>query len=170
MEWLDQVVVGARLEAVHFVLPAPASGQNEDGKSSPVLSPAPDYVDTGALGEADIDNGDVHRILLSEVEAFLAIGGGVYRIARTAKSFFELFPEGRFVFDDQSTHGSRSLQYASGASVHPVNAHVAIFEHLDPVDEAAAALHRANAQDFSAGARAYHGGGFVRANLRGDLN
>ncbi|MNL66427.1 hypothetical protein D3C87_1908860 [compost metagenome] len=73
MERLGHIVVGTGFQHRHFVLPAFTRGQHQDWQLHLVGAPAADQAQAVFTRQAEIDNGDVRRMLLQEIIGFLGI-------------------------------------------------------------------------------------------------
>ena len=104
LERFGQVVVGAGLQALHLVLPAPARREHEDGQVAAALAQPADDVQAGEPGQADVDDGGVIGIFGGEIQRFLALAGGIDRVALRLELRADLLLQGRLVFHHQDTH------------------------------------------------------------------
>ncbi len=102
---LDEIVVGARLQAFDLVLPAAVGGENEHGVAMLARAQRANDVDAGELRQAEIHHRDVDGVLAAVVERLLAVAGGVDGIALGAQPLDELLAQRRLVLDDQHAHG-----------------------------------------------------------------
>src|SRR5699024_9791464 len=81
VERLDDIVVGAGLQAFNLVLPAAACGQNQDRIIQPGFAYLLNDIQPGRPGQPDIDNRDIDRIFSGEKRAFLAFASAVDGVA-----------------------------------------------------------------------------------------
>jgi hypothetical protein len=81
---LDQIIVGAGFQPFDLVLPATASGENQDGEAPPRRPPAADHFDPRQIRQAEIHHRRVQRIFLAEVQTGATVGGGVHGVALLA--------------------------------------------------------------------------------------
>src|SRR4029079_8443699 len=95
VERLDEVVVGAVLEAEHLVLPARARGEDQDRAALPGFAQLLDEIHAGELGQSKVDDRDVERSLAPEVKTFLAVAGRVDREPITLEARRERFAQRR---------------------------------------------------------------------------
>ena len=106
MERLGHVVVGARVEALDLVLPAVTRGENEDGEAAILGPPATDHLETGQLGQAQVDDRHIDGIFKAREQALLAVGGNVHGEARLGELGRDAgLAQRGFVLDHQCTHG-----------------------------------------------------------------
>ncbi len=104
MEGLDQVIVGAGLQAFDLVLPARARGQDQDREFLALGAQVADQVHARHLRQAEVDHGDVERQFAAVVQAFLAIAGGIDREPFALQPGGQCFAQRGFIFDQQNTH------------------------------------------------------------------
>src|SRR5262249_32930790 len=104
VERLDQIVVGAVLQALDLVLPARARGQDQDREALAGIAQFLDQVHARLLRQAQVDDGDVERHLAAEVQAFFAVGRGIDREAVALQARGERFTQWSFVFDQEYAH------------------------------------------------------------------
>ena len=117
MEGLDQVIVGALLEAFDLVLPARTRGQDQHRELLAFVAQGLDQLHARHLGQAEVDDADVERHLAAHVQAFLAILGGIDRKAFALQAGGQGLAQRGFVFDEQNTHGSlREAGQADGSA------------------------------------------------------
>ena len=73
VERLDQIVVGAVFQALDLVLPAAASGKDQDRIALAVLAQRLDQIHAGHLGQAQIDDRQIERHFAAKVDALFAV-------------------------------------------------------------------------------------------------
>ena len=104
LERLGDIVVGAGIEAGHLVRPAVARGEHQDRGGLAFLAPAVEHGQPVDLRQAEIEDDRVILLVGAEIEALLAIGGEIHRIARAFQRVAELLPQVRLILDDQQSH------------------------------------------------------------------
>jgi len=104
MEWLDEIVVSALLEARHLVLPAGARSQDQDRKALAGGAQILDQFHAGFFRQAQIDDRHVERHFAAEIQAFLAIGRSIHREAFAFQPRRERLAQRRLIFHQQYAH------------------------------------------------------------------
>jgi hypothetical protein len=113
VEGLDEVVVGAEVEAAHTIIEGTAGGEEKDGGAFFQAETAEDFPAV-ELGQHDIENDGVVVGLEGAVEAFLAVGGGIDGVALLAERLGDGGTEVGFIFDEKEFHGE---EWRGGADV-----------------------------------------------------
>ncbi len=106
VEGFGDVIVGAGVEALHFVAPAIARRQNEHRHGAAVLAPGLEDGNAVAFGQADVEHDRVIGLGVAEKPAFLAVESAVDRVARRLQRRYDLPVEIAIVFDNQQAHDS----------------------------------------------------------------
>src|SRR5204863_3216176 len=91
--------------------PAAACGQDQDRQCPAVAAQALHHLQSAELGQAEIDDGEVDRILARLEQAIFAVAGLVDAVAVAFELPRQPEPEGRVVLDQQQAHaGARAAQ------------------------------------------------------------
>ena len=106
-ERLDEVVVGAGLQAGDAVLDLVARGQDADGDVDAVGAQAADDADAVEVGHRHVEDDDRRRALRDGVERLVAAGGRRHGEALEAQRALEGLPDGRLVVDDEDERFAR---------------------------------------------------------------
>jgi hypothetical protein len=106
-EGLDQVVVGAQVEALELVLESVARGQHQDRSLDARL-----FAQLAAqrcavhARKAEVEQDRVEGLGDGEVQAGDAVGRGVHRMTARFEKVVEIGGDRRIVLDDQNAHGA----------------------------------------------------------------
>ena len=103
-EGLDQVVVGAGVEALDAVVDRVARGEHEHRGAVAGLAHAPADLEAVDAGHAHVEDDGVGRRGGQAVERRGAICGELHVVALERKRPLERGPHGRLVVDDQDPH------------------------------------------------------------------
>ena len=104
VEWLDEVVIRTRIEALDSVRRGVARGQHQD-RGWPVIAPGPGCdLDTGNPRHPPVENGDIVLIELQLFDGVVATVDGVDEVPRVLQSLHEDLPQASIVFRDQDPH------------------------------------------------------------------
>ena len=112
MEGLDQIIVGALLQALHLVLPARARGQDDDRTALPGGAQILDQFHAGFLRQTQIDDGHIERHFTAQIQTFLAVGRHVHGKAFALEPRGQRFAQRCFVFNQQYAHVSSFLYFS----------------------------------------------------------
>ena len=121
VEGLDEVVVGAGVEALDPVGWRVARGEHQQRRRAVVPSGPGDDVDAGCAGHAPVDDRDVVLVPLELVDGVVAALDGVDLVALVLESEHEDFAQAGVVLGDEHSHGAQSassscrMGYGSGA-------------------------------------------------------
>ena len=111
-ERLDEVVVGARLQARHAVLDLVARGQHADGDVDPVAPQLPHDADAVEPGHHHVEHDHRRRALRDGGERLQTVGGGGHGKALEAERALEGLPDSGLVIDDEDE------RFATGHASH----------------------------------------------------
>jgi hypothetical protein len=87
-----------------LVLPLRARGEHQDGEIAPVAAQTPDQFETRQFGQAQVDDGQVHRKLLAQVKPFTAVRRCIDRKTGLAQLAGQGFEQAGIVFDNEYAH------------------------------------------------------------------
>jgi hypothetical protein len=104
---LDEIVVGAFLQAAHAVLDAVARGQHQHRRLG-LRAHRFQHAETVDAGQHDVEQQQVVVALGREAAAFDAVARDVDDIAVLGQAAVQVVGELGFVFDDEQTHGGRN--------------------------------------------------------------
>src|SRR4029077_11159087 len=104
VEWLDEIVVGARVEALDPVGWRVTRGEHDDRGRFAVLARPGDDVDAGRAGHPPIDDRDVVVVPLELVDRVIAALDGVDVVALVFETEDEDVAQAGVVFGDQDAH------------------------------------------------------------------
>src|SRR6185312_2955265 len=93
VEWLGYIVVGAGLQALHFVLPAVPRGQDQNGIALALRAHPPDELQSRKLRQAEIHDRDIERQLDAGEKAFLAVPCRIHGEARLDEARLQRFAQ-----------------------------------------------------------------------------
>ena len=111
VEGLGDIVVGARVDALHLVAPAVARGQDQHRHRPSGLAPGLEDRDAVPLGQADVENDRVVGLGIAAKPALLAVERPVDGVAGRFERGGDLAVEIAIVFDNQQSH-SRDSSFA----------------------------------------------------------
>ena len=100
-ERLDEVVVGAGLQAGDAVLDLVARGQHADGHVDAVAAQLAHHADAVEPGHRHVEHDDRRRALRDGGERLQAVRGGGHGEALEAQRALEGLPDGGLVVDDE---------------------------------------------------------------------
>ena len=103
-ERLRDVVVGARVDAVHLFVPAAPGRQHQHRHRDAGVAPPAQERQAVDLRQAEIENHRVVAFGLPEIFAARTVGSAVHGIPRGAERRGQLPGDPRFVLDDQDPH------------------------------------------------------------------
>ena len=103
-ERLDEVVVGARIQAVHAILDRVTRRQHEHRAPDPELAQPPADLETVRAGEHDVEHDRVVGSGAGHPERVLAALGDIDRVALLAQAAGNHVRQLRLVFDHQHAH------------------------------------------------------------------
>jgi hypothetical protein len=106
MEGLGEIVVGAGVEARHLLVPRAPRGEDQHRRGHPPLAPALQDRHPVDLGQAQVQDHRVVRLLLAEVERLLPVRGMIHRITGVRQRALKLAGDIGIVFDKQDSHSS----------------------------------------------------------------
>src|SRR6185436_6622547 len=112
LEGLDQVVVGAGVEAAHPVRQPIARGEDQHRGRILLFPQGPQHGQAVQLGQHDVEDDRVIRVGLRVPEALLAVGGAIHRIAGLAQSLGHRASQRFVIFDEEHAHRRRSASMA----------------------------------------------------------
>src|SRR5687768_1799995 len=101
MKRLGNIVIGARIEALDFVAPAVAGGEDQHRHRASGPPPGFQYRDAVHLRQADVEDHGVIRLGIAEEMALLAVEGAVYHVTRIGQGGGELTIEVRIILDNK---------------------------------------------------------------------
>ena len=122
MEGFGDIIVGAGVNALDFVAPSIARGQDQDRHCASGLAPGFEDRDPVAFGQADVEHDRVVRLGVAAKPAFLAIESAIDGIACRLEGRADLTVQIPIVLDNQKPHGapansdSRRNQFLTGGS------------------------------------------------------
>src|SRR4051812_23615763 len=102
LEWLDQVVVGAAVEAGHPVLGLSPCRQHQD-RHVAVAAQAPADLDSIEPGQAEIEHDEIGNEAGGDVESLGPVGGGADFVALVAERAAQDIGDVDVVLDDQDS-------------------------------------------------------------------
>ena len=120
VEGLDQVIVGARLQALDLVLPARTRREDQDRELLALGAQRLHQVHARHLGQAQVDHGDVERNFATVVQAFFAVTGRVHGETLSLEPRGQGFTQRGFILDQQYAHVV-SLSTGGGDPVGPAH-------------------------------------------------
>ena len=103
-EGLGQVVVGAGIEAAHAILDAVLRGQDQHRHGALARAQAAQHVDTGELGQAEIENQQIVHLRQQRRVGILAIVDMIDRIAGLAQGADQAIGNDGVVFGKKNSH------------------------------------------------------------------
>jgi hypothetical protein len=101
VEGLGDIVVGTRVEARHLVRPAVARGEDENRHLASGAPPLLQHAHAVDDGKAKVEHHRVIGLGIAEEVPFLAILGGIHRIARIRQCRRQLAAEVGIILDDE---------------------------------------------------------------------
>jgi len=101
---LDQVVVGALLQAFDLVLTARTRSQDQHRELLAFVTQGLDQLHARHLGQAEVDDADIERNFAPHVEAFLAVLRSIDGKAFALEPGCQGLTQRGFVFDQKDTH------------------------------------------------------------------
>ncbi|MNI64125.1 hypothetical protein D3C73_1195450 [compost metagenome] len=104
MERLDQVIVGALLQALDLVLPARTRGQDQHRELLAFVAQGLDQLHARHLGQAKVDDADVERYFAAHVQAFFAVLRCIDGKTFALEPGCQGLTQRGFVFDQKDTH------------------------------------------------------------------
>src|SRR3954452_6979249 len=111
-ERLDEVVVGADVQALHARLQCVACGEHQDRRVVPVVAQATGDIEAVQPRQAEVEDDDVGQEGVGLVEAAHPIGGELDLIALQAQRALQDLGDLLVVFDDEHTDGTaRGFHY-----------------------------------------------------------
>ena len=115
VEGLDEVVVGAHLQAAHLVFVVVLCGEQDDGDAG-ALTQAAHHFETAHVRHDDVEDDDIGTLLLGDAERFFAIARDDDAEALTGQLELDQTQDAGFVVDgeDQRFDGHTVL-FLSGA-------------------------------------------------------
>src|SRR5262249_54179239 len=99
------VVVGAAVDALDFLVPGAARGQHEHRHGEPGRAPAAQHGQAVDLGQTEVEHDGVVLLGLAEKISALAVRRAVDGVPRRAQGALEFLGQAHFVFDDENFHG-----------------------------------------------------------------
>src|SRR6185436_10108965 len=108
-ERLDQIVVGAGVQALHAVLDAVARGQHEHVRPVRLLAQAREHAQAVELGQQEIEHEDVVGIVARVARAELAVAGDVDGESGAREADTQRLAQGLGILDDQYAHLASGL-------------------------------------------------------------
>ncbi len=134
------------------------------GKFAAALPQRADQVHAGQLGQAQINDSEVNRKLLTKVEAFLPVAGCVNDKALAAKASDQRLTQFCFVFNDKNSHQFRSeIPAAGGINAYRKNPSIRC-EDTDVVDRLPVVAARRGLDDATARLASYASHRFVETD------
>src|SRR5947209_8017889 len=125
IEGLDEVVVGARVQALDAVGRGIASGQHQDG-GGPVVAPCPGCdLDPGDTGHAPVEDGDVVLVELQLLDGVIAAIDRVDQVTRILETLDQDLTQAVIVLGHQDAHRQAPCHVSSSW-----NSMVAVFSTL----------------------------------------
>src|SRR5438552_8505012 len=125
IEWLDQVVVGPRVQALDAVGRRVASGQHQDG-GGPVVAPCPGRdLDAGDTRHAPVEDRDVVLVELQLLDGVIAAVDRVHQVTGILQVLDEHLRKSMIVLGDQDAHLQASCRVSNNW-----NSMVALFSTL----------------------------------------
>ena len=107
---LDQVVVRARLQALHLVLPAAAGGQDQDRQGTALGTQRLHHRQAVHFGQTQVHNGQVDRIFAGLKQAILAVARLIDAVAVGFELALQAPAQHRVILDQQQAHGVPRLK------------------------------------------------------------
>ena len=103
-ERLDQVVVGAGVEALHAVRDGVAGGEHQHRRAVAGRPQAPADLEPVGLGHQDVEDDRVRRLVGERVERLAAVGGELHAVAVHPQRAIERVADGGLVVDHEDSH------------------------------------------------------------------
>jgi hypothetical protein len=104
MEWLGDVVIGARLQSLDFILPAIACGQDQNRIRLAFVAQFLDQLQAGQFRQPEVDHREVECVFAPAIQALLAVSRSIDVKADVLELLHERFSQRSLVFYDEYTH------------------------------------------------------------------
>jgi hypothetical protein len=113
LEGLDQIIVGAGIEAAHAVVGSVTRGEHQNGEAQARLSQLPANLEAIGRGNHDVENGQIVCADGSLIERVFAVGGHIHGIGLLAQTFGNEISNSRIVFYHENAHESFALIHST---------------------------------------------------------
>ena len=117
MKRFGDVIVCARIEALHLVAPAVAGGQDHDRHLAALPPPGVEHRDAVHVGQPEIEDRRVVRLGFAKELSLLAVERPIDRIPRRSKALTILLVQNLVVFNNEEAHAWIFLMNRSGDEI-----------------------------------------------------
>ena len=124
---LGQVVIRARVNARHLLVPGAAGRENEHRHAAPHAAPVPQHRQPVHARQAQIQHGGVKRLHIAQVVRLLAVGRFFHRVPGGGNGLHQLPAQRGFVFHNEDAHLQSFLDFCLTLSTAPLAASTSSF-------------------------------------------